>query len=67
MKRQHDRLTSMAVKHAKDGWYNDGRNLHLRVGADGASKKWVFRYVRDGKAVEIGLGNAANVDAPAGA
>jgi integrase len=61
MKRQHDRLTALQVKNAKDGWYNDGRNLHLRVGNNGASKKWVFRYVRDAKAVEIGLGNTADV------
>ena len=61
VKRQHDRLTPMEVKHAIDGWYNDGRNLHLRVSNNGASKKWVFRYVRDGKAVEIGLGAIADV------
>jgi integrase len=59
--RGKDLLTPMEVKHAKDGVYSDGGNLHLRVSNDGASKKWVFRYVRDGRAVEIGLGGANQV------
>ena len=59
--RTDNRLTAKQVDHAKDGWHNDGRNLHLRVSNDGRSKKWVFRYVRGGKATEIGLGSAADV------
>ena len=59
--RTDNRLTAKQVDHAKDGWHNDGRNLHLRVSNDGRSKKWVFRYVRGGQAVEIGLGSAADV------
>ena len=59
--RTDKRLTDLQVKRAKDGWLNDGRNLHLRVGNEGRSKKWVFRYVRGGKATEIGLGSAADV------
>ena len=58
-KRTKDRLTPMEVKHAPDGWLNDGAGLHLRT--KGASRKWVFRYVRSGKAVEIGLGGADRV------
>jgi integrase len=58
-KRTKDRLTPMQVKHAVDGWLNDGAGLHLRI--KGQSKKWVFRYVRSGKAVEIGLGGADRV------
>jgi integrase len=58
-KRTKDRLTPMEVKHAVDGWLNDGAGLHLRI--KGRSKKWVFRYVRSGKAVEIGLGGADRV------
>ena len=38
---------------------NDGAGLHLRT--KGNSKKWVFRYVRDGKPVEIGCGGADRV------
>ena len=59
MTRARDRLTAMQVKNAKDGWYNDGAGLHLRV--NGNSKKWVLRYARGGKVTEIGLGSAADV------
>ena len=59
--RGKDLLTPMEVKHAEDGTYSDGGNLHLRVSNNGASRKWVFRYVRGGKAVEIGLGGANQV------
>ena len=59
MGRARNRLTAKQVENAKDGWYNNGGNLHLRV--NGVSKKWVFRYVRGGKATEIGLGSAADV------
>jgi integrase len=52
-------LTDLEVRKAKDGWLNDGAGLHLRT--KGASQKWVFRYVRDGKAVEIGCGGADRV------
>jgi integrase len=61
MGRGRDRLTAKQVKNAKDGWYNDGKNLHLRVGNGGKSKKWVLRYQRDGKVTEIGLGGADRV------
>ena len=61
MARTRNRLTPMKVKAATDGWYNDGGNLHLRVGGDGRSKKWVLRYARDGKVTEIGLGGADRV------
>lgn len=61
MARTRNRLTPMKVKAATDGWYNDGGNLHLRVGGDGRSKKWVLRYARDGKVTEIELGGADRV------
>ena len=54
MGRAEKRLTAMQVKTAQDGTYSDGGNLQLRVNGD--SKKWVLRYQRDGKVVEIGLG-----------
>ena len=59
--RTKNRLTAKQVEAAQDGWYNDGGNLHLRVGGEGRSKKWVLRYARDGKVVEIGLGGAEQV------
>ena len=39
MARTRNRLTAMQVKTAPDGWLNDGGNLHLRVGGDGAEQK----------------------------
>ena len=59
--RTRNRLTAKQVEAAQDGWYNDGGNLHLRVGGGGASKKWVLRYARHGEVVEIGLGGAGQV------
>jgi hypothetical protein len=56
MGRMQNRLTAKQVEAAQDGWYNDGGNLHLRVGNGGQSKKWVLRYARNGKVTEIGLG-----------
>ena len=61
MGRMQNRLTAKQVEAAKDGWYNDGGNLHLRVGNGGRSKKWVLRYARHGKVTEIGLGGADRV------
>ncbi len=56
-----NRLTDLRVRHAKDGAHGDGGNLHLRVSNGGKSRKWVLRYQRDGKVVEIGLGPVRSV------
>jgi integrase len=61
MGRMQNRLTAKQVEAAQDGWYNDGGNLHLRVGNGGQNKKWVLRYARHGKVTEIGLGGADQV------
>ena len=55
--RELNRLTSREVETAKDGWHADGGGLYLRV--TGTRRRWVYRFVRDGKATEIGLGSAA--------
>jgi hypothetical protein len=57
--RGKDLLKDQQVRHAPDGWLNDGQGLHLRT--KGKSQKWVFRYTRDGKPVEIGCGGADRV------
>src|SRR5271163_5154934 len=50
------RLTARAVASITvAGRYGDGRNLYLAVSPSG-TKSWVFRYKRDGKARERGLG-----------
>jgi integrase len=61
MARMENRLTAKKVETATDGVYSDGGNLILRVANNGASRKWVLRYTRDGKVTEIGLGGANRV------
>ena len=52
------RLSSRTVDTAKPGKYADGGGLYLIV-AEGGSRKWVFRFMREGKAREMGLGAAS--------
>ena len=40
----------------KRGYYADGSNLYLQVSEYG-TKCWVFRYARDGKVRDLGLGD----------
>jgi integrase len=57
-KRSLNRLTAQAVKNEKKpGLHNDGGNLYLSI-QPGGTKSWVFRYTRNGKAREMGLGPA---------
>ena len=51
------KLTARAVAAAKPGRHGDGGNLYLLVAPSG-SRRWVFRFVIDGKATEAGLGSA---------
>jgi integrase len=56
MARAFNRLKDLTVKRAtKPGLYPDGAGLYLRVGPTGA-KAWVFRYRRDGRLHDLGLG-----------
>ena len=56
MARRIDRLSDRTVKAKKaKGYYADGDGLYLQVSASG-SKSWVFRFKRDGKARDMGLG-----------
>jgi integrase len=54
-----NKLTSREVESAKDGWKADGGGLYLRVSDGGKRRRWVFRFIRDRKVTEIGLGSAA--------
>ena len=56
--RRLNMLTARQVAEAKDGWRADGGGLYLRVSDNGARRRWVFRFTRDGKVNEIGLGGA---------
>lgn len=54
-KRTVRRLSSRSVDSAKPGKHSDGGGLYLVVSETGA-RKWVLRFMRDGKAREMGFG-----------
>ncbi|KHL24976.1 integrase [Croceibacterium mercuriale] len=58
----HNALTSLAVKGAKPGRHADGGGLHLLVKETGA-RSWVYRFMLNGKARDVGLGSAAGAGA----
>jgi len=49
-------LTARKAETAKPGKYEDGHGLRLVVSPSGA-RKWVFRFMRVGKRIEMGLGS----------
>jgi integrase len=53
-------LTARGVLSAKPGYHGDGDGLYLQV-APGGSKSWIFRYQRQGKRRELGLGGVKGV------
>ena len=54
--RGHTKLTAVKVaKLSNPGRYGDGGGLWLQVSRWG-TKAWLFRYTRDGRAREMGLG-----------
>ncbi|MBC7103815.1 MAG: integrase arm-type DNA-binding domain-containing protein [Parvibaculum sp.] len=56
MARSQHKLTAVKVARlTKPGRYGDGGGLWLQVAA-GGSRSWLFRFMRDGKAREMGLG-----------
>jgi integrase len=56
MARAGNRLSAVKVtKATKPGFLCDGHGLYLRIGPTGA-KSWVFRYRRNGKLHDLGLG-----------
>ncbi len=58
MPRKAAGLTAAKVRTAKPGRYGDGAGLYLLVrGAE--SRFWLFRYTREGKMREMGLGPAS--------
>jgi integrase len=56
MARVIGRLTALEVSRARaKGTYADGGGLYLQVGPTGA-KSWIYRYMLNGRAREMGLG-----------
>src|SRR5512144_615677 len=62
MPRAINKLSALLVsrKSLKPGHYSDGAGLYLQVSESG-SKSWVFRYQRQGRRGELGLGPAGAV------
>jgi integrase len=62
MARARKRLTARAVATiTKPGLHADGGGLYLHVSAPGA-KSWIFRWSREGKSRDMGLGTAGDDD-----
>lgn len=56
MARTTNRLSAVEVRSiTQKGMYHDGGGLYLQVNARGA-KSWIFRFMLDGRAREMGLG-----------
>jgi integrase len=60
MPRFVNRLSQAAINNASKGMHADGGGLYLHVNAK-AAKSWIFRYMRDGRAHEMGLGSIYTV------
>lgn len=55
--RERNRLSATAVnKKKKPGRYSDGNGLYLQISQWG-TKAWLFRYMLDGRARQMGLGS----------
>lgn len=64
MARQLNKLSARSVESKRlPGVYSDGGGLYLQVGPSG-SKSWLFRFMRHGKAREMGLGALHTVTLP---
>lgn len=61
MGRKINRLTAKFVeKENRPGYYCDGGGLYLQV-SPAITRSWIFRYTRNGKSREMGLGSARDV------
>jgi hypothetical protein len=60
MPRFVDRLNQGTIKAAGRGMHADGGGLYLHVNANGA-RSWIFRYMKDGRAREMGLGSVHTI------
>jgi integrase len=56
MARGIHRLTALSIKRNKPGRIADGGGLYLQIGRQG-TKAWLFRFMLNGRAREMGLGS----------
>jgi len=61
MAKTTNRLTAVGVKNLKDkGLYADGAGLYLRI-TDSGTRGWIFRFARNGRTRDMGLGTCADI------
>ena len=61
MAKTTNRLTVVGIKNLKEkGLYADGAGLYLRI-TDSGTKAWIFRFARDGRTRDMGLGTCAEI------
>jgi integrase len=60
--RQANRLSAITVSRLnKPGRYADGGGLYLQISVPAGTKAWLYRYMRDGRARQMGLGPLRDV------
>ena len=61
MAKTTNRLTAVGIKNLKEkGLYADGGGLYLRITESG-TKGWIFRFARDSRTRDMGLGTCADI------
>ena len=61
MAKTTNRLTAVGIKNLKDkGLYADGGGLYLRI-TDSGTRGWIFRFSRNGRTRDMGLGTCAEI------
>lgn len=64
MTRSINKLSAISAKSlVKPGRHSDGGGLYLHITQDAAStrRRWIFRYVRNGRTTELGLGGGRDL------
>jgi integrase len=56
----HNRLTAVKVRTNQAGMFADGGGLYLQVTGP-AAKSWIFRFAKDGRERQMGLGSAFTI------
>ena len=61
MAKTTNRLTAVGIKNLKEkGLHADGGGLYLRI-TDSGTKGWIFRFARDARTRDMGLGAYADI------
>ncbi len=61
MAKTTNRLTAIGIRNLRDkGLHADGGGLYLRI-TDSGTKGWIFRFARDGRTRDMGLGACSDI------